>query len=422
MRVLFLTHRLPYAPNRGDRLRAHHVLHELARWAEVDLVSLAHDREEEARATDLRQVAATVMTARVPRVRAFARAVPALATARPLTHVLLDAPALRPALRRLVKERPPDVVLALCSSMARFALEPPLRPTPLVVDLIDVDSEKWAALARTTRIPKRWIYRREAGCLSRFEAAAARCARATLVVNERERALLMRLAPDATTYIVPNGVDRASFRPDGPPAPEPRVVFCGVMNYPPNEEAAIWLARTVWPLVTRHRPGATLSIVGSEPTAAVRKLASGDRVIQVTGGVPDVRPFLWSAAISVAPLKTARGVQNKVLEAVAAGLPCVVTPAVWQGLPAAITPACRVADAPEDFADEILRLLASSPGERRGIARRADVTSLSWAARLTPLRRILETAATQGHAADNHYVSAAAAHDPHRPPSAGHGC
>src|SRR5438105_4010422 len=150
MRVLFLTHRPPYAPNRGDRIRAYHIVKQLARRAEVDLFSLTHDADEDARVSDLSGMAAHVTTARVPRMRNRARAVLALPTSRPLTHVLLDAPAIQAKLARAIADRPPDVVLAYCSSMARFAFGEPLAEIPAVVDLLDVDSEKWGALARVT--------------------------------------------------------------------------------------------------------------------------------------------------------------------------------------------------------------------------------------------------------------------------------
>jgi glycosyltransferase involved in cell wall biosynthesis len=188
-------------------------------------------------------------------------------------------------------------------------------------------------------------------------------------------------------------VDVASFRAEDPPAGTPTVVFCGVMNYAPNEAGALWLGRHVWPLVTRQRPDARLVIVGASPTAAVSALARADGGITVTGSVPDVRPYLWQGAVSVAPLMTARGTQNKVLEAVAAGLPCVVTPAVAAGLPAEVAPAVRVADGAEGFADAVLGLLAASPAERRTLAARAAMAELTWDRRLAAFPALVSAAA-----------------------------
>jgi len=392
LRILFLTHRLPYAPNRGDRIRALYILKELAAHAEVDLVSLVHDRDEQQHAGDLRELTASVTVAPVSRWMGYARAIEALATGRPLTHALLNARALSAACRRIASDRPPDVVLAYCSGMAPFALEAPLNRLPLVLDMVDVDSVKWQTLGETAPIPARWIYAREARQLSLFEAKAARHARAVLVVNDRESESLLRVEPTAKVHIVPNGVALGEFAPPGPPADEPRVTFCGVMSYQPNEEGALWFARAVWPLVRARRPDARLSLVGSAPTAAVRQLPNGDATVEVTGAVPAVPPYLWRSAVAVAPLLVARGVQNKVLEAVAAGLPCVVTPAVRHGLPSQVLPACLTAADANEFASAVVSLLDRTAAQRRAMAAAADVASLGWSSQLAALFPILQAA------------------------------
>jgi sugar transferase (PEP-CTERM/EpsH1 system associated) len=276
--------------------------------------------------------------------------------------------------------------------MARFALQPALRNVPFVMDLVDVDSEKWADYARTTRGPMGWIYAREARCLAPFEETAARAARATLVVNDRERNSLAARVPDANVRVVPNGIDLKTFSPSGPPSPSCRVVFCGVLDYRPNERGAIWFATKIWPLVRMRRPDALLTLVGRNPTPAVRALAVADRSIEVTGAVPDVRPYLWNAAVGIAPLLEARGVQNKVLEAVAAGLPSVVTPEVEAGLPASVLRSCLVASRPEAFAGSVLSLLELMPAGRRDLALRADLTRLGWGDCLSDLLPILQEA------------------------------
>jgi sugar transferase (PEP-CTERM/EpsH1 system associated) len=277
--------------------------------------------------------------------------------------------------------------------MSRFALESPLFAYPLVMDLVDVDSEKWAALATTAPWSKRWVYKREARCLAEFERQAAAHARATLVVTDHERAAFRAIAPEADVHVIPNGVDVASFRPAAAPTEQPKVVFCGVMNYEPNVEAARWFSEQVWPRVIAQRPDARLSIVGSRPTNTVVSLARRDPTIDVTGHVPQVQPYLWDAAIAVAPLLTARGVQNKVLEAVAAGLPTVVTPTVDSGLPWQVRPSCRVAESAESFATEVVNLLRRSASERRAIAAQASINDLTWERQLLPLEGILARAA-----------------------------
>jgi sugar transferase (PEP-CTERM/EpsH1 system associated) len=390
MRILFLTHRLPYAPNRGDRIRAYHVLRALGARFTVDLVSLVHSAEEEGCASELRESAASVSTARVSRVRGAGRAVAALVTGGTLTHALLDAPGLLSILSRVVRENPPDVVLAYCTGMARFAMAAPLDRFPLILDMVDVDSQKWHELGQSARAPRSWVFEREAALLSKFELMAATCARTTLVVNQRERDRLQLIAPSARIAVVENGVDVSSFRPPSAPTSEARVVFCGVLNYPPNEEAASWLMNDIWPSVRRVRPDARLALVGSSPTPVLRRLAAEDATVELVGNVPDVRPYLWNAAVSVAPLRVSRGVQNKVLEALAAGLPVVVTKAVGDGLPASVLPGCTVETTSDGLAGSLVRLLSSSGSVRRSIANRVDLARLSWSAQLAPLFGILE--------------------------------
>lgn len=393
MRILFLTHRLPFAPNRGDRIRAFHVLQHLRRHASVTVLSLVHDVEEERAVESV--PAADVHVVRSTPWRNRMRAAVAWPTSVPLTHALLDAPELQGTVDRVARACRPDVVLAFCSGMAKLALLPTLRQHPAVLDMVDVDSAKWAALATTSALPLAWVYRREARTLAKFETAIVRHAVATLVVNEKEHRTLSSQVPGADIRIVPNGVDVNAFRrPDGTWAdPGPVVVFCGVMNYQPNEEAALRLMRTVWPAVRRHRPDARLVILGAHPTAAVRDLAERDSSIEVTGAVPDVRPYLWRAAVSIAPLTTARGLQNKVLEALAADLPVVTTPAVADGLPRPALAGCIVTRDELEAASAVVSLLARDSGERRAFARRADLGHLSWASQLAPLIDLLEQAA-----------------------------
>ncbi len=214
-------------------------------------------------------------------------------------------------------------------------------------------------------------------------------AAATLVVNDRERDALRAVAPAARVAVVPNGVDLRPLVPRGAPASGARVVFCGVMNYTPNVDGVLWFCQNVWPVVRRRRPDAELLLVGSDPASPILRLHAPENGIQVTGTVDDVRPHLWGSSIAIAPLLTARGIQNKVLEAIGAGLPTVVSAAVFEGLPMAARAACRVGVSAEQFAEETLRLLALSPGERRSIAAAADLSELTWESQLRRLHDLL---------------------------------
>jgi sugar transferase (PEP-CTERM/EpsH1 system associated) len=369
------------------------MLREIATHAHVDVAALVHSDDEAAHAGDLKELADEVIVARVPRFRNFASASIRVFGGTALTHVLLDSPSMTPSLRALVDRRRPDVTLAFCSSMARFALEGPLSGVPCVVDLIDADSSKWADLGALSRGPRAWVYRREATLIGAYETRIMRQARATLVVNEKERAALLAHEPQGRVTVIENGIDRESFAPPGEPMKSADVVFCGMMDYEPNAQGALWLAREVWPIVRAARSDARLMIVGAAPATEVLALHRPDSGVVVTGAVDDVRKYLWEGAVSAAPLRVARGVQNKVLEAVASGLPCVVTPAVADGLPADILPACVVGRDARGFASALTQLLGMPPAERRAVAARADLTPLLWSTRLRPLMPILQAAA-----------------------------
>jgi sugar transferase (PEP-CTERM/EpsH1 system associated) len=393
MRIWFLTHRLPYAANRGDRIRAYHILRFLRPRADVDLFSLVHDDVERSSVRLLDGQVASVTTAAVPHWRNRLRAAINLPTDRPLTLSLLDAPRLRKALAAAARQRPPDVILAFCSSMARFALNAPLGRFPLVVDMLDVDSEKWRALAAAGSCVKRFIYRREARLLRTFEGRLLDTAAVTVAINAREAEELYRIRPHARIVVASNGIDIDFFRPPDGPSDRPVVVFCGVMDYKPNEDAALRLIRRIWPSVVARHPGASLVLLGANPTSELKEAARSVASISVTGAVPDVRPYLWASALAVAPLEIARGVQNKVLEAVAAGLPTVVSPVVGAGLPAAVASAVRTAETDQDFASVVLEWLSESGAERRARAEAADLSFLTWEHQLQPLWAALSSAA-----------------------------
>ena len=294
MRVCFLTHRLPYAPNRGDRIRAYHILEWLHRRTEVHLLSLVHDPGEEQAAAEMTSRAASVNTSLVPRWMNRVRGVAALPTRRPLTLTLLDAPALRTSLRELARTARPDVILAYCSSMAAYAMSAELDGIPFVLDMVDVDSEKWQSLAEHGRRHLRPIYAREARTLRAFERRAMRAARTTIAINQREAQALRQLAPEADIVTIGNGVAFESFAPPSLPGDSASVVFCGVMDYAPNEAAALRLIRHIWPMVHLQMPDATLWLVGS------RRLRSAASDRRRPGVDPHYRWCTGRAALPVA--------------------------------------------------------------------------------------------------------------------------
>jgi len=379
-RVLYLVHRVPYAPNRGDRIRSYHTLRVLrSAGISTHVIALAHDDEEQEQASRLSEIAESYDVLRVPEWRNRLRAAAALAGSTPLTHVLLDHPDIDALLRARVASFHPTAVLAYCSGMARFAMSPTLSSIPFVLDMVDLDSTKWHELASITTWPLRYVYEREARCLARFERAACERARLVLAINAREASEVRGVAKDATVEIMANGVDIDYFQSPSTHNRERQVIFTAVFDYPPNEVAARWAITQVWPRVVSRSPDARLILAGARPTKALRRAAARGTGITVTGALDDIRPHLWNSTVAIAPVTISRGTQNKVLEAVAAGLRCIVTPQVQRGLPAAVLGRCDVASTPQEFAEAISAAL-QRPADRVN-----DLAGLRWESTISAL-------------------------------------
>jgi sugar transferase (PEP-CTERM/EpsH1 system associated) len=367
--LLFLSHRIPYPPNKGDKVRSFHMLRHLAAHYRVHLGAFVDQPEDWARADELRQWCASLQLLPLhPRRRKLA------ALRGLLTGEALSLPYYRSrALQRWVGETVSRTGLTRCvvfsSPMAQYVI--PLRGLRRVADYCDVDSAKWTDYAAQKSGPMAWLYRREGARLLAFEAAAASRCEAVTLVAEHERALFASLAPSVAdrVSVVENGVDGAYFAPDlarpDPFAGGLAVVFTGAMDYWPNVDAVDWFARQVWPGILARHPQAGFWIVGMNPAAQVQALA-GLPGVRVTGSVPDVRPYLQHARVVVAPLRIARGIQNKVLEAMALDRPVVAHANCATPLSAARVHGLAVADSPESFVAAVDDALARGApvGER----------------------------------------------------------
>jgi sugar transferase (PEP-CTERM/EpsH1 system associated) len=398
--LLYLAHRIPYPPNRGDKIRSFHELKHLAALGRVHLACFADDAADAANLAGLREVLgpalgeAHVETRGMSRVAAGARA---LVEGRPVSLALFDSPALRRFVEAQLASGRIGTVFAFSGQMGQFV--PAETGARFVMDFGDVDSAKFEAYAAAGGAMAA-IHRREARKLAAFERAIAARADISLFVSEAEAALFRRRSglENADVRALQNGVDldhydpRASF----PPVAEegPLVVFTGQMDYAPNIDAVSRFAGEVLPLIPRAR----FAIVGRKPPEAVRRLA-GARVI-VTGEVADVRAWLAAADVVAAPLRLARGIQNKVLEAMAMARPVVASAAAFEGIEAVAGRDLLVADGAAAQAEAIVGLLADPA--RAGLigraARRRMEEAYRWEARLAPLAEIVGLAPRQAAA------------------------
>lgn len=392
--ILFLAHRAPWWPDRGDRIRSHHVLAYLAARARVHVVTL--DEEGAPPPAVLAATLASWTVVRRTKTRARAAA-EALATGRPLSLTAFAHGDVSAAVAKLVAERPIGSIYVFSGQMAQYL---PADGPPAIVDFVDVDSAKFAQLADGAHGPMRWMLAREARLLAAFERGVARRAAASLFVSEAEAAVFRAGGAAGRVVAVPNGVDAAAFDPGGV-VPEPlagqTIVFTGQMDYAPNVEAVTRFAHRILPIVRGVVPDAQFAIVGRAPTAAVRALASDH--ITVTGAVADTRPWLAAAAVCVAPLSLARGVQNKVLEAMAMARPVVASAAAAEGIDHGGT--IRIADDDACFAGAVMRLLGDriAANDLGAAARRQVQRRYDWAACLAPLDGLIGLTSSEARAA-----------------------
>lgn len=388
--LLYLVHRLPYPPDKGDKVRSYHLLQHLVQRHQVFLGTFVDDPADAAHLPALRALCRDVCAVSLSPQTARLRSLSGLAQGQPLTLRYYESERLHAWVRSTLANHAIDAIIVFSSSMAQYAQRHP--EVPMLVDLVDVDSAKWSDYAGAHPWPVSWLYRREGARLLDYERSLVARAREAFLVSDREAQLLVRLAPECAGKVraLGNGVDAEFFSPDPARANpfatgETALVFTGAMDYWPNVDAVSWFAAEVLPLLRQRWPALRLHIVGRNPTPAVRALA-GDAVA-VTGTVPDVRPYLQHAAAVVAPLRLARGVQNKVLEAMAMARPVVCATDCIAAIGAEPGRHLLAADTPQEYLAHLDRLFADPGwGHVLGSAGRQHmVAQFAWPARLAVL-------------------------------------
>ena len=389
MRIAFFAQRVPYPPDRGDKITTCNEVAFLASRHEVEVFCTADGFNDLANAEALRARVRCVHVEPVHAASARLRALASLATRQPFSIAYFHSSRLRRAFDRRHAERPFDAALIYSSSMAQFAEG--ATAIPRVMQFADLDSLKWQQYAARSRWPLRWLYGREARLLLAYERRIAHEFSHSLVCTPLELADFRRLIPGAPVSCVANGVDLEYFRPE--PQGQRRaanIVFTGMMDYLPNVDAVDWFARCILPVVRERVPEATFTICGARPSVRVRALSDLPGV-EVTGRVEDVRPYVARAAACVVPLRMARGIQNKLLEAMAMGRACVVTPEAAAGLEPAARPAVTIGNGEQGFAAATSALL-ENPAAAAALgakARSAVETLYRWDTQLDRLERIL---------------------------------
>ena len=397
--ILFLSHRIPFPPNRGDKIRSHHVLRHLASLAPVHVATFGDDATDMAHEGALAGVATSHCL--VLRRKGMVRAgLEALAKRQPVSLAAFHDLALAAYVNQILAERPIGTIYSFSGQMGQYI--PAGFKGRVIYDFVDVDSAKFEAYGEAGRGPRAWIDAREGRLLSGEEARLARRADVSLLVSNEEAALFRaRLLPqdrlECDVRALRNGIDAALFDPHGcvpaaamVGASSPRLIFTGQMDYAPNVAAARRVVERLLPIIRQACPGASFHVVGRNPPDSLKAFHGSGNVF-VHGAVDDMRSYLAAADLALVPLELARGVQNKVLEAMAMELPVVLTPEAATGIGATDGMQYAVADSDEELVQCVNDLLADPV--RRGLigtaARQFVVDKLSWPATLAPLGGML---------------------------------
>jgi sugar transferase (PEP-CTERM/EpsH1 system associated) len=396
--LLFLSHRIPYPPDKGEKIRAFHILRHLTRTHRIHLGCLIDDPQDWQHRDALRPLCADLACFPLARRRQKLRALLHLRPGRALTLDYFHHPGLANWVNATLARTPIDRIFVYSSAMAPYVMD--ATGSERILDMVDIDSEKWAAYATETRGPMRFVWAREGRTLLAFEREAAVRFDHTFLVSAAECRHFAALAPESAGRVdwVNNGVDLDHFAPDidfaRPFAGDaPAIVFTGTMDYRPNVAAVCWFAHAVLPLLRRRDKPPVFHIVGANPAEAVRRLA-GLQGVHVTGRVEDARPYIAHAALVVAPLRIARGIQNKVLEAMAMARPVLASPQAFEGIEAVAGRDLLVADGEAAMAQAAGAVLDGAHPHLGVAARRAVERGYAWKTALARLDHLLDGAGT----------------------------
>lgn len=392
--LLYLTHRIPYPPNKGDKIRSFHLLQHLSKRYRVYLGTFIDNKEDWQYEDKVRNYCQDVFIVDLDPLSAKLRSLFALSGNDPLTLAYYRNKKLMQWVKAVCSDEHIENVVIFSSAMAQYVECLPVCRS--IIDFVDVDSDKWRQYALSKSWPFNLIYHRESRCLLDYERKVAEKFSYSTFVSEKEAELFRQLAPDAAskTTFFNNGVDTDFFSPQrgysNPYVAAKKVlVFTGAMDYWANIDAVIWFANSVFSAIRMQQPDIDFYIVGAKPARQVQMLADLPG-IHVTGAVEDIRPYLMHAVVAVAPLRIARGIQNKVLEAMAMQKPVVVSTQAMEGIHAIPGKELLVAGDARGFVEQILLLLDSDKQATMGrLARERILRDYTWRANLSRIDALL---------------------------------
>ncbi|MFT5334044.1 MAG: sugar transferase (PEP-CTERM/EpsH1 system associated) [Halioglobus sp.] len=393
--LLFLCHRIPFPPNKGDKIRSYHLLRHLSGHFDIYLATFVDDPDDWQWVSEVEKYCTDSFFKELKPLAGRLRSLSGFLQGRPLCMPYYHNAEMQTWINARVEEHSISHALVYSAAMSQYALSPKLPFERRVIDFVDIDSDKWAQYAALKSWPMNWVYRREGKLLLSEEREVAAKFDASLFVSSAEAQLFKDLAPESADKIgfYNNGVDTVYFSPEAellnPYGKADRVlVFTGAMDYWPNVDAVVWVAKSIFPQIVKNNPAAKFYIVGSNPTDTVVQLSKQPGVV-VTGRVEDVRPYLKYAAAAVAPMRIARGIQNKVLEAMAMEKPVIVTDQALEGIGAVDGEQVLLANTAVAIEKLVQQLFSGEYSDVGAQARQKVVNDFSWAENLPLVSELL---------------------------------
>jgi len=404
MRFLFIAHRIPYPPNKGDKIRSFHELKFIATLGEVYLAALVDDPADFQYEKELRTICHDVLLAPVnPKIKRLL-SIFGLLSRTPMSVKYFYEKRLQLAIDKLLAEKQFDGIFCFSSTSAEYIFrsshdlfDKTKVKTKLVMDFCDVDSYKWSDYSLLQKWPFSFLFKQESSLLKKYEHRIERSFDHSILISSRELALYEKVHPGINSIVeMGNGVDLEFFKPQCLEAQQKKssenfeIIFTGAMDYYVNIEGVLWFVDEIWPLIKKQCPQAVFTIVGSKPAPEIMRLKGKDD-IDVTGFVDDIRLYYARAAVCVAPLRIARGIQNKILEALAMAKAVVCTPNAFEGINAAPGQDLLVHDSAEQFASAVAGLLKDLPARKKleENSRKCVEKFYHWDANLSLLENLL---------------------------------
>lgn len=402
MNIMYLAHRVPYPPNKGDKIRALWEIKSLSAAHKIDLFAFYDHEEDRSSVEALRPYCRDCYVEPLSWTRSRTQAIAAALCKKPFSLAYFHSPTMAEKVRDALKTRHYDAILCFGSAMAGYVDSQ--QGVPCVLDMVDVDSAKWAEYAQNSSIFLRWLWRQEGQLLADYERFTTETFARTLLCTDAEASLLQRSVTKGRVDVLRHMVDTEYFNPEKIFLPaeiarlQPYVLFAGSMDYAPNVEAVQWFHHHALPLMRRKLPNLRFLIAGRNPARAVQDLAK-DPAVVVTGTVADIRPYFRGASVTVAPMQLARGVQNKVLESMAMGVPVACSSKAAVAFPEEVRKQILVEDNAETLARELIKLITTGPKPPVIAIRQALEKVFGDESLKGRLEQILRDAAEQPHSA-----------------------